>query len=248
MRIQHLIGACVNEKLALEWQTMVETEAVLVQIAYDVEFTDTTRTFILPKTNTCMLDTGPGHWFTRAAPWSKGKIEWSGIVGPFVVASRKAVVPIKKSIIKSYNYIPLVAGIRIYTGRRSPAYIAFLEFSSEPTFIASLTKTFTVYDWGKGHVDFTGLNPNLSYHFRISSFTDEALDTVPTTIKELGTWSELEKMTPLPAMVTRVHGDLANKKADELFVKEMKEKPSRHFASYADYIRFKAMGSKMSGL
>jgi hypothetical protein len=94
MAVQSLGASFFEGKLALSWDVMTETKSLLVNVAKDAEFTNSSRQFLIPpSTSSLHLDCGMGTWYVRIGALigddSAGMVDWSGIQGPVVVASTK---------------------------------------------------------------------------------------------------------------------------------------------------------------
>ena len=146
--------------MALEWTVLCDTKAIAINIANDSEFTEENRVFILPPVTACSLDTGTGSWFIRIGVFigddKNGEIDWSGIVGPVIIISKKGIVPVPKSKLKVFDSQPIQKGLRINTREYTP-YYAIIEHSKDGAFLSSETVTQYTYDWGRGYIECTGL-------------------------------------------------------------------------------------------
>lgn len=243
MKIQQVTGISINEKLSLNWMIMCDSRAIAINIATDSEFTENNRLFILPPVTACSLDTGTGSWFIRIGAFigddKNGTIEWSGIVGPVVIVSKKSVVPITKSKLKVFNSQPVQKGVRINTHERMP-YYAIIEYSKEGAFLSSETNTQYTYDWGRGYIECVNLSYEYTYHIRVSGFSETPEKLVTDTIRQCSVVSVLSDKKAAKPLVFTSNLDHSVNRADSILVREVRETKNRRFTSYAEYNRYVA--------
>jgi hypothetical protein len=237
MKVQGLMGMCQGGKLVLAWRLFYECKTVLVSIAKDSEFTDTHRLFAIPYADTVVLDSGPGRWFVRVGVWGDvdRKVEWSGIFGPVLVISSNTVVPLPASTLPILYTEAITGAVRIHTGNVD-SYYAVIEYSTEPTFKASMTKMLWENDGGRGYVDCTGLLYDYTYYIRISAFSAD-LSTLPLGIVK--TFAEpvvVAAKKPARPIKYTTNVDYVMAKADEVLLRDAKLKGFR-ISSYTDYLR-----------
>jgi hypothetical protein len=247
MRIQNIIANLINEKMALEWTILCDTKAIAINIATDSEFTEANRIFILPPVTACSLDTGTGSWYIRIGVFigddKNGTIEWSGIVGPIIIISKKGVVPVPKSKLKVFDSQPVQKGVRINTRERMP-YYAIIEYSKDGAFLSSGTSTQYTYDWGRGYVECTGLSYEYTYHIRVSGFCETPDKLVTDTVRQCSVVSVLSDKKAAKPLVFTSTMDRAINTANELLVREVRERKNHRFTSYFDYNRFIAASTR----
>lgn len=245
MIIQNLFGTVIQGKLVLQWEIMAPVVAVSVQIAKDVEFLDTARSFVLPPVGSVALDTGKGNWFYRAGGWigdeKKGKIEWSGVYGPIPVDSAKGIVPSEPAKIKIQYVQPALDSLIFHTGIYEP-YYAVVDYTHNepPTLTASTSKTMYVQDWGKGSFDVLELSSANVYSFRVTTFLVEKGSLPPKggAVKQLGDGVIVKGKRTAPGTRAGTNTDRAIYAADKAILKEATEKQSLRFSSYAEYMQF----------
>jgi len=234
--------------MALTWSLFHDTPIVCIQLATDLEFTKTVRTFCLPPCNACSLDTGVGAWFVRIGVWvgtdHSGVVEWSGTYGPTEIVSKKGLVPVSKSALAVIHTQPIQNGLRIHTGALLPSY-AFLEYSEEPQFLANRTTTLYVHDNGRGHVDCMGLLFPHTYFIRFRSFTEAPGDLPTASIKMLGEGIVLASKKPAKPIQHSTHTDRTHTILDVHLVREVKEHKNFRFSSYTDYVKHKAAAERL---
>lgn len=247
MKIQQVTGRLIDEKLSLNWMIACDSKAIAINIATDSEFTEANRLFILPPVTACSLDTGTGSWFIRIGAFigdnKNGTIEWSGVVGPVVVISKKSVVPVSNSNLKVFDSQPVQKGIRINTRERMP-YYAIIEYSKEGAFLSSGTSTQYTYDWGRGYIECTGLSYEYTYHIRVSGFSESPEKLVTDTVRQCSVVSVLSAKKSAKPLVFTSTMDRAINTANELLVREVRERKNHRFTSYFDYNRYIAASTR----
>jgi hypothetical protein len=192
----------------------------------------------MPTCTGCILDTGSGYWFFRVGVWGEEKkIEWSGIVGPFMVISKNVLVPLPPPTLKVIHTEALQGGVRMHTGNLT-GYYTLIEYSTEPEFKASETKMLWDHDWGRGYVDCTGLLYEYTYFIRISSFHDDISKMPEGTIKPMAAPMVMKSKKPAKPVKYTTAVDYVKSRADEAVLKDMHERKNARFNSYSDYIRF----------
>lgn len=280
MLIQNINGSCVQEKLVLTWELFTECLALSIQIASDTEFTKNSRTFAIPSVlkdkkrvpvQGITLDTGPNMWFVRIGCWlgneKRGVINWSGIVGPFLVISKKSIVPARMSPLRITRTQPLVNGIRLFTGYTGECY-SIIEYSDDKL-LASTTKTIYSFDMRYGYIDcldlvsdfspaqFSGIREPSSwvpaapmgektYNIRLSTFADN-INLMPVgSVKQMAEGVVVRGVKPSSAIRPHDTSDRTILKADAAILREASHKNVVRFSSQADYTAYLAAKARAS--
>jgi len=106
--------------LNITWERAGGPYALCVQIAKNIEFTNTMRTFVIPDGTGISIDTGNGVWFFRVGSWygtpQTGTVMWTAVYGPALVANPKMSVGIRPSPIAILHTQAIEKGLRIHTG------------------------------------------------------------------------------------------------------------------------------------
>ena len=239
MSIQTLRGSCINGKLALSWIIMKDsTKAVAIQIARDSEFTEDLHMYILPPISQCMMDTGKGVWFFRAGACEDKKIEWSGIPPEVYVDTEKQPELLKKTFFNVMHTQMITGGIRLHTDTCTVAY-AIIEYSQNPNFTASSTKTLYWEDAGRGYFEGAGLDPTHTYHVRITSTNTPFASLPKDTIHVMQLWQTFSGKKALPPLkpTSLTHQAELKRYASVLREANESKKPMR-FASGQEYAMF----------
>ncbi len=246
----------VGGRLAIQWTIFEEVRAVTVHVGKDVEFTSDARQYVLPATATAsQIFVGRGAWYIRVGAWSgtpnqSGKVEWSGVYGPFQVEYPKEGPSEPAGVLKLLHIESIKGGIRIHTGRYDPHYAVF-DYVVGTDFKASLQKTVWTYDWGRGFVECDGLRPEYTYSIRLMTFSDQLGDLPTGEIKPLTAPILLKNKKCLPDQKPHNFGDYIVNQAADILLKEAKASPNKRYASYTDYIKVieaeaRAKGEKRS--
>ena len=247
MSVQAIRADCINNKLALTWTIMGDTEAISIQIASDSEFTDTMRFFVMPKAPGCSLDIGAGLWYFRVGIMWRGKVDWSAIHGPVTVTSPLKPPQLKKTFFSVIHTQPLTGSVRFHTTSTNKPSYTILEYSTESKFLASSTKTRYFEDPARGYVDCEGLDPVYVYNIRLTS--TETIKELPTnTIDTLMEWIVFSGKRPL--LPTRPHDgqDLLGRRSDTVILKEANEsKTPVRFKSQSEYLKYLQARTRNSG-
>jgi hypothetical protein len=229
--------------LVLKWLLVAESKTLSIQVAKDSEFTQETRTFVMPSVTSVNLDVGQGDWYVRFGAWigtdKRGTVEWSGVYGPIGVPSMKGQPPVRPSKFGILHTQSLETGIRLHTGYINPAF-AVLEFSKKESFPASATTTKYAYDFANGYFDCDGLRPEDIYSVRISTLLGD-VDKLPyDSIGMLGGWTTVHKKRAKAATKPHDLRDQTMRAADAVMLREAKEKQTLRFKSSSDYTAFLA--------
>ena len=244
MSVQIVRGEGLMSKLCLTWEILSLNRALLVAIANDTEFTKNLRTFLIPSTATSIqLDSGNGDWYVRigalAKDTQKGVIDWAQTYGPIFVASAKGVPKEPDFALPVLHTQAIKDGLRFHTGYMLPMY-SIMEASTDITFPATKTKWTYMYDWGRGYQDCIGLEYQYTYSVRIKTWTPDG-KTLPT--EDVRTLSKPYTVHgKKPARIVRVaaSGNLSTNRAEEVLLREARERPNMRFATHADYLKYTA--------
>lgn len=241
MSIQQLhVEITPEKKLACNWVTMTKVQAIQVVVAEDTEFTKGLLTFLLPENAPgCSLDVGNGSWYVHVGAWlgdkNGGRVEWSGIHGPYVIEGGKAKAPEKMSMYRIPMHQVTEKGLRLYTRSPDPNYM-LVDTCTDRNFPTSMTKTVYVADWGQGNVEIKNLQPDLTYFVRYVPFPG-----YPTRkMVQLPRGHILEGIQPLSIPKPLNATNHVSTQADVRFLQEAKERRNLRFLSQADYIKYKA--------
>jgi hypothetical protein len=246
MSIQALRGLVTNGSLSLTWILVGDTAAITIQVARDSEFTDTVRTFVIPKVPACTLDVGAGLWYFRAAGMWRGLVEWSGIHGPVFVNSTKPPPPVGKTFFQVLNTQPLTNGVRFNTTSTTPSY-TIIEYSKEPKFLCSGTKTRYFEDPSRGYIDCENMDPTHTYHIRLTS-TENAKPLPSDSVDTMMEWLVFSGKRTLPFMKPHSSQDLVGRRSDTVILKEANEsKNPIRFTSQSDYLKYLIARTRNTG-
>lgn len=248
MEPTNLNGSVRDASLLLSWSVLGAPYAILVSLAGDPEFTTGLRTFILPVVSSCGIECGTGLWYFRIGAMvgdpHNGTVKWSGIMGPLLVSALRDVLPQKPATVAVVHSAALPDAIRIHTNSSAPKY-AFLEYTTEPQFIASKTHWNYTYDVGRGFVDCKGpLFPNV-YNVRMTMF-DEPHALPKDRMKQLHVGQIVKGKAPAARLRTGDSGVRTTQKADEALLQEGRARTNMKFATHGDYLRYKAAATRSS--
>jgi len=260
MIIQNIKAQQVDGKLGLTWEVFNECKAITVQLATDIHFTTSIRSYVVPPSSSCVVDCGSSVWYIRIGAWTgsvtDGSIMWSGIVGPIIILSPPVASP-AKPIISVTTIQRIVNGLRIYINQLSSFYM-ILEYSKNSSFLANETTTIYSLEVRQGFIDcmtlpsshipvqFNGLRDltksavpppvnDFTYYIRISTFATEP-DTLPTSLKPL-TEGIVVHGKPKAAIRPHTTADHTTCVADKVLLRESKDKKALNFTSYSDYLQ-----------
>ena len=252
MSIQRLIGLCARDgRLELEWESFGNPIAFSVQAALDSEFTQETRTFVIPKsTRSCTLDIGAGQWYYRVGAWIgtelEGNIDWSGIYKPIHIASAKERPVVTPFPILIPKVTPALNAVVFHTGLYEPYYM-ILHMTSDSIFKASSMKTYYIKDIGNSKIQMSKLDPQYTYSFQLQMLTGNKGELPTNTVRLLtDVYSVKNKKTG--ATVKPASGtDHAVYARDKAILQDAVGRTKQNFSSYADYLQFKAARARTSG-
>ena len=211
--------------LAIRWTVYADVHALSICVAYDSEFTENVRHFVVPKVSSISLDVGHGAWYIRIGAWSgeptHGSIEWSTIYGPVNIDSpRLAEIPFNPKELPILHTQSILQGVRIHLGLQVPNYI-LIAMSEAADFPASATQY--RYTVRKDYVDWEGLLYPNTYALRMYRLGTELPTDAVVQLDQGRTLSGIQCSRPLR------HGD------GKEFVR---------FASYYEYMRYKDAKAK----
>jgi hypothetical protein len=243
MSIQNVQGWVAPEgKLGLQWEIVREVVAISVQIAKDVEFMDTPRTFVLPPVKGIALDTGKGDWYYRVGAWvgdkTRGVIEWSGMYGPLRIETAKPVVSSEPAKLKIQHVQPALDSLIFHTGLYEPYYVVVDYTDSHLGLRASTAKTVYLQDQSRGQFHVLNLSAASVYSFRVTTFIGERATLPVGGVKQLGDGLLIGGKRPARASRPGTNTDMAVYAADKAILRGASEKENMRFSSYAEYMQF----------
>jgi len=183
----------------------------------------------------------------------QGVVDWSGIHGPTLVVSSKPLPPEPPVAVSLLHTQAIKEGLRLHTGHRNRLY-ALIDYSVEPQFPASLTKTIYALDVGNGYHDCFGLDTVNTYSVRLRTWGTYADDPRRPTGHTFPTDDLRPVSVALVANGQRAMrpgkptsgGDLSAIRAGTMVVNEARESGRMRFATSGDYMRYLAAKAKTS--
>jgi len=248
MSVQILSGEGFASKLCLAWEILAISRCLLVSVATDTEFTKNLRTFLIPPTATSLqLDTGNGLWYVRIGSMTgdvqKGIIEWSQVYGPVMVVSVKGLPKEPECGLPVLHTQAIIDGLRFHTGYLLPMY-CIMESSVDMSFPATKTKWTYMFDWGRGFQDCDGLEYQYTYSVRMRTWSPDGT-TMPTEdVRTLSKGFTVHGKKPARYVRKIASGDLSTSRAEEVMLREARERPNMKFATHADYLKYTAAKAK----
>ena len=246
MSIQNIQGACIDGKLSLSWFLLDDCDAISIQIARDLQFTNYLRVFIVPKCAGCTLDVGKGIWFFRVGHMWKGKVDWMPITQPILMQTSKEPQVLQKSQMNVIHTRPITDGLRFHTNLTTPSY-TIIEYGQDSKFQATSIKTRYFTDPSRGYFDCEGLDPEYLYSIRIA--IPEKPSILPKdTVHILSEWIVFHGKRALKPTKPHNTEDRSQIKRDAVLLREANEsnKPMR-FASHSDYTKYLAAKARNTG-
>lgn len=238
--------------LGLSWTAASFLRGIVIQIATNIEFTETVRTFLLPLVQGCTLDTGTGNWYIRVGGLTgdvvQGSIEWAGVYGPWPVVSSKSTITSPVPKFKILYTKAIVEGLRIHTDPVDRT-MALWEVSEQSNFPASATK----WHYGIGSGEFYVKHMLIKrHHVRLHllivpvQMFEKPLNLIPTSL--LGTEYTIHALcsgritSGTPVKAARLHDSSiqTSRKGDVSILHQVTITPNMKFASHSDYLRYKA--------
>lgn len=247
MSVQNITCAMTSDcKLSIRWTVYAEVHALSVCVAYNSDFTDTCRHFVIPNVSSITLDVGTGKWYVRIGAWlgepTHGTIEWSAIYGPCPVASPRPIlpeIPFNAKELPILHKQSILAGVRIHTGLPVPNFI--LISMSESNSGPSTPSTKYRYAQRKEYIDWEGLlYPNL-YSVRVYLIGPELPKDRILQLNQGRTFHGLQCARPLQ------HGEAGSKTAsryESVLIRDNEAKDNVRFTSYDEYMRYKIAKAK----
>lgn len=236
--------------LNISWERVGSPYALSVQIAKNMEFTNTIRTFGIPDSGGISIDAGNGVWFFRVGSWygtpQTGNVAWTSVYGPALVANPKMSVGIRPSPIPILHTQAIEHGIRIHTGRTSPYYVMADVCEDNQTIAASISKTQYNYDTGRGYVDVLGLDYAHTYSIRIAAFVDNPSELPKDTIKAMGAGMVVLSKRPARQLRKLESSTTTTARADATLLKDIARQPKLSFPSHAEYLKYVSAKAKTS--
>jgi len=247
----------VNPKCAVEgpylnitWERVGIPYALSVQIAKNIEFTNTIRTFVIPDSSGISIDAGNGVWYFRVGSWygspQTGKVTWTSVFGPALVANPKMSVAIRPSSLTILHTQALEHGIRIHTGKTTAYYVMADVCEDNQSIAASISSTQYTYDTGKGYVDIMGLDYSHTYSIRIATFVDEPSLLPVDTIKPLSAGMVVLSKRPARQLRKLESSVTTTSRADATLLKDIARQSKLSFNSHAEYVKYIAAKAKTS--
>lgn len=241
-------GEGLVSKLCLTWEILALSRGLLVAIATDTEFTKNLRTFLIPPMATSVqLDSGNGAWFIRIGSLigdaQKGHVDWSQVHGPVIVASVKGAPREPECGLPVLHTQSIKDGLRFHTGHMLPMY-SIMESSVDMSFPATKTKWTYMYDWGRGYQDCMGLDFLYTYSVRIRTWSPDGTTMPEEDVRTLSKPVTVHGKKPARYMRTINSGDLSSTRAENVLLRDIRERPNVKFASHADYLKYTAAKAK----
>lgn len=246
MSIQNIQGACIDGRISLSWILLDDCEAITIQVARDLQFTNHLRIFIVPKCAGSTLDVGKGIWFFRIGHMLKGKIEWMPMTQPIFMQTTKEPQMLQKPHMAVIHTQPITDGLRFHTNSTTPSYI-IIEYGQDSKFQASSTKTRYFTDHSRGYFDCEGLDPQYTYSIRLA--TPEKPSMLPKdTVHILSEWIVFHGKRALKPTKPHNTEDRSQIKRDAILLREANEsnKPIR-FLSHSDYTKYLTAKARNTG-
>lgn len=249
----------IADALALRWVYSSFLRGILVQIAMTPNLTgETLRTFLIPPVASCTFDTGGGHWYVRVGglvgDLVEGRVEWSGIYGPWSVMSQKPTVPPVNPRFSIVSATPSPEALQIRTDP-AESTLAFWEVSNKsPDFSAADTQWF--YGMGEGAFFVKGLSAGTPTWVRLHLLLvpipmfNKSLNLVETAL--IGADYAIHALcsgqvasgTPMKLAKLGDSSEKAERRGDEAILHQATITPTMKFASHGDYLRFKAAAER----
>lgn len=240
--IQRLSGSAVDGKLGLSWMLVTPAKALSVSVANDVEGTVNERTFVVPPIQSILLDVGPGAWWARIGAWDgsdlEGRLDWSGVQGPFVVTSTKPLIKETASSTSVIHTQAIQGGIRFHLGTTDPIW-TILEASTNPKFPASSTATRYAFTT-KGQVECMGLQPNTVYSVRVRTFGPDSGSLPTDSVKQLSKGIVAHRRQIAKPLKLSSAADTTVSRGDSMLIRDAKAQPAMRFPSHTFYLKHKA--------
>ena len=234
----------------MTWDRVGNPYALSVQIAKNIEFTNTIRTFVIPDGTGISIDAGNGVWYLRVGSWygtpQTGTVSWTSVYGPALVANPKMSVGIRPSSVAILHTQAIEHGIRIHTGRTTPYYVMADVCKDNQSIAASVSSTQYTYDTGKGYVDIVGLDYAYTYSIRIATFAEEQSLLPVDTIKPMSAGMVVLSKRPARQLRKMESSLTTTSRADATLLKDIARQPKLSFNSHAEYIKYVAAKAKTS--
>lgn len=243
--VQNVEGWCTGQgKLGLRWEIFTECVGLLVELAGTPDMKTNFRQCLLPVVAGCELDCGPGNWWVRVGcligDKKSGKVEMSGVYGPFGVQSAKGLMPIGASSgLKVIYTQALQDGMRFHTGHLGELW-ALIETYDDGKRLLEY-----VYDWGRGYVDCVGLASGRAYNFRLWLFLESV--AVEGKVEVLGAGISVagKKTLGRTRFISATESTVA--KADKAIMKDLAGSKRVQFADYRQYAAYLAAKERTQG-
>ena len=241
MAAQNVLGHLEGSSIHINWDLIQEPKAILVQFAFDVEFTNNVRSFLMPSASGGTFDLGNGNWYFRVGTLfgddNQGKVIWTGIYGPAPISHPKLTISLRMPSLSLLHSQVLVDGIRLHTGS-SKQNMFIVEYSEDPTFKASKTTTVYTSDLGKGYVDCMNLSHHKTYSIRFATYPTPNNKLPSDSLVQLERFISIHGKVPAAKAKLPDSGMHSASRGDDVILKEVRSKPNFKFPSHADYIRY----------
>jgi hypothetical protein len=242
--------AVEGSHLNITWERGGGPYAISVQIAKNIEFTNTVRTFVIPDGTGISIDAGNGVWFFRVGSWygtpQTGTVMWTSVYGPALVANPKMSVGIRPSPIAILHTQAIEKGLRIHTGCTTPYYVMADVCMDNTTIGASVSSTQYAYDTGRGYVDVVGLDYAHTYSIRIATFAEEPSKLPVNTIKPLAAGQILLSKRPARQLRKLESSLTTTARADATLLKDIARQTKLSFPSHSEYLKYVSAKAKTS--
>jgi len=243
MAVQNVTSAFENGLLTLKWTLIGEPLALSVQIAHDIEFTKTLRTFVLPRVSGISLDCGQGTWYFRIGSWlgtkQTGIIEFTPIHAPLTNPVMRLPVPVKAPEVSILHTQAITNGLRLHMSSSVKHYVVIETFKNTNVLAGSKGTTTYLLETGRGYVNVMGMDYNHTYAVRISQMTIDAGELPTDSVKMLDSGLTVYGKKPARPLKLGDSGAVTTNRGSNAILRDMEHKTNVHFASHSDYLRYK---------
>lgn len=243
MEVQNVKIDVSSGKMSLKWTIMRPCKAVAISVGHDIDFIRNHRRFILPATESATIDIGSGSWYVRVGVLygeeTSGRLKWSGIYGPAFIGGNKPIITEQAPRITAIHVAPIASGLRIHTGTPAPNYV-LIDYSTQWNLPASQTETTYVTNTLTGHVDCLGLNYNLKYTVRLSTWSGDMTKMPIDSIEQVQKGQPIRNKVAARPVKNFVNGEQTARLEEQGMLRDVKENPRHRFTSQTDYARYLA--------
>lgn len=246
MVVQNIQCIVQQSSVQLTWVNIQVANGITIQFATNIFLNENLRTFIFPFCTSASLSIGTGTWYFRIGSIAPdGKIGYSPVCGPVTLTEKSMIHEPPEDVLRILHTKQIANGIRLQTGHTSPLY-AVLDVSKDRDFSVYQTKSYIVFDTGKGYFDTPQLDPEHTYMLRISCWSGDRSKLPTCTIEQLHAGQIVVDVRPGLPVKALDNTDRAINRADQPVLREAHERPFMRFASHADYLRYQASKAKSS--